>query len=112
MVLGLIGIVIPIWPTTPFLIIASFCFLRTSQRLHNMLYYNKYFGPYLQHYYTKQGIYKEEKQKVYIFLWLSVSVSIILSPNLVMKMVLLLIFICINIHIACIKTRSREKVSN
>lgn len=105
MLLGFIGIFIPIWPTTPFLIIASFCFLKSNQRAYNFLYNHKYFGPYLQHYYTKQGIYKEEKQRVYILLWLSMLISIILSPSAMMKIVLVLILLCINIHIACIKTR-------
>lgn len=110
MLLGLIGIFIPIWPTTPFLIIASFCFLRSSQRLYDILYHNKYFGPYLQHYYTKQGIYKEDKQRVYIFLWLSMLVSIFITENIVMKAVLLFILCAVNIHILCIKTRQKTSM--
>ena len=43
--LGVIGIVLPILPTTPFLLLAAFCFDRSSPALHNWLITHKWFGP-------------------------------------------------------------------
>lgn len=42
--LGLIGVVLPLLPTTPFLLVAAFCFSRSSERLHQSLLNNRYVG--------------------------------------------------------------------
>lgn len=43
--LGLIGIVVPLLPTTPFMILAAACFARSSPRLHDWLWHHRIFGP-------------------------------------------------------------------
>ena len=59
--LGAIGVVIPGLPTTPFLILAAACFIRSSQRLYDWLIQNKTFGPYLKDYREGKGIPKKAK---------------------------------------------------
>ncbi len=103
--IGAIGIVVPVLPTTPFLILASLCFLRSNEKAYAYLHKNKHFGPYLEHYRTKQGVGRKEKWKAYIFLWSSMLISIALSSNIMMKMGLLIIMICVTIHIVKIKTK-------
>lgn len=103
--LGFIGIFIPIWPTTPFLIIASLCYLRTSEKAYQYLYHHKHFGAYLQHYYTKRGILRKEKIKAFVFLWISISISLLFTKSLMMNIMLIAILFCVTIHIMCIKTR-------
>ena len=53
---GLIGIVVPLLPTTPFLIVAAWCFARSSQRLHDWLYGHATFGPMLRDWDTHRVI--------------------------------------------------------
>ncbi|MGR3320539.1 MAG: YbaN family protein [Pseudooceanicola sp.] len=43
--LGLVGIVLPLLPTVPFLLLAAFCFARSSERLHSWLINHDKFGP-------------------------------------------------------------------
>lgn len=47
-VLGFIGVILPLLPTTPFLLVAAFCFSRSSERLHQSLLNNRYFGNYIR----------------------------------------------------------------
>ena len=46
--LGFLGIVLPVLPTTPLMIVALWCFARSSKRLHNWLYGHRVFGPPLR----------------------------------------------------------------
>lgn len=47
-VLGLIGVALPVLPTTPFMLLALWCFARSSQRFHDWLYHHRLFGPPLR----------------------------------------------------------------
>ena len=74
--LGVLGIFLPLLPTTPFLLLASACFARGSTRLHNWLQTNRVFGKYLRDYENGKGIPLRGKIWVLIFMWGSMSYSI------------------------------------
>ena len=46
--LGSVGVLLPVLPTTPFIILALWCFAGSSKRLHDWLYNHRLFGPALQ----------------------------------------------------------------
>ena len=46
--LGFIGVFLPVLPTTPFMLLALWCFSRSSEKFHNWLYTHRLFGPPLQ----------------------------------------------------------------
>ncbi|MCG8474934.1 MAG: YbaN family protein [Cytophagales bacterium] len=62
--LGLLGIIIPGLPTTPFLLLASFLYLRSSRKLYLRLIRHKYLGKYILEYERNKGLTR--RQKVYI----------------------------------------------
>jgi len=48
LLLGLIGVFLPLLPTTPFVLVAAWCFARSSQRFHRMLVEHRLFGPLIR----------------------------------------------------------------
>ena len=74
-VLGIIGIFLPLMPTTPFLLLAAFCFARSSQRWHDWLYAHRWFGPYLQRYHERHAMTRRDKLLTLLPMWLSIGLT-------------------------------------
>lgn len=105
MLLGAIGVVVPILPTTPFLIVAALCFAKSSKRLYNFCLQSKLFGPYLNHWYNHTGISKKEKRSMYIYVWITMLIAIYIVKDPQIKTVLGVILFAICLHIYCLKKR-------
>ena len=67
--LGADGIFIPVLPTTPFLLLAAACFMRSSDRLHEWILTNRWFGPYIRNYREHKAITKRTKVVTLVLLW-------------------------------------------
>ena len=90
--LGIIGAVLPILPTTPFLILALACFSNSSPRFHRMLLNNRWFGSALQQWEESRTINRTSKLKAMILVVLTFSLSIgILHGKLQLQIGLLVI---------------------
>ncbi len=74
--LALIGAFLPVLPTTPFLILAAACFVRSSPRFHQRLLANRTFGPYLSQWQRDHTVPPDAKRKAYAMVLLSFAVSI------------------------------------
>lgn len=59
--LGIIGVVVPGWPTTPFLLLALFCFTKGSERIHQWFIQTKLYKKYLQEYDEKRAMTMKQK---------------------------------------------------
>ena len=59
--LGIVGVVLPILPTTPFMLLATFCFAKSSKRLHSWLVNHRTFGPAIQNWHKHGAISKTAK---------------------------------------------------
>ncbi|MDD3420701.1 MAG: YbaN family protein, partial [Methanocellales archaeon] len=102
---GLIGIIVPLLPTTPFLLLAAFFYGKSSQRLQQGLFNNRVFGPYLTNYVEGRGISIRNKICTLTFLWLAIGYTIFfVISNFLIQILLLLIAICVTTHILTIKT--------
>lgn len=75
-ILGVIGAVLPLLPTTPFLILALACFAESSPRFHRMLLNNKWFGPALAQWEQTKTIRRQIKHKVMLLIIATFSISI------------------------------------
>lgn len=83
--LGLLGIVLPLLPTVPFILLAAFCFARSSERLHNWLMAHPWFADALTQWQQQGAIRKGLKRKAMMLSALSFSLSIVLVPLLWVK---------------------------
>ncbi len=111
--IGTIGIFLPILPTTIFLILASACFIKSSPRAHQWLKNHKLFGQYIKNYEEKSGLTVKSKVFNILFLWIMISISIIFfTSDIVVKIVLFLIAIGVTIHLLMIKTRKPDLNKN
>ena len=107
--LGIIGIFIPLLPTTPFLLLAAYCYFRSSKKLYNWLISNKLFGSYIRNYYEGLGIPLKVKLLSISFLWLTIGFSIyFIVSSLIIRIILIIIAVGVTLHILNIKTL-REK---
>jgi len=103
--LGIIGVFIPILPTTPFLLLAAACYIRSSKRLYTWLITNKYFGKFIINYREQKGIPLSIKISVLTLLWLTISLSAIYATeNIWIRFFLLVIAISVSIHVLSLKT--------
>ena len=98
-ILGVLGIFLPLLPTTPFLLLASACFARASPRLHNWLQTNRVFGKYLRDYENGKGIPLRGKVWILIFMWGSMSYSIWRTDHLWARLLIMLIGTCVTIYL-------------
>ena len=107
---GTLGIVLPLLPTTPFLVLAAICFSRSSERFHNWLLNNKWFGAYIKNYREGKGILLRQKVVVLSLLILTIGYScIFLLDHIAVRVILLLVAIGVSIHILRIPTLGLEK---
>jgi len=103
--LGIIGIFLPLFPTTPFLLLAAACYARGSKRFYNWLLTNRWFGNYIKNYRERKGIPLKIKVLAISFLWLAIAYSVIFVVHiLLVRIILILIPIGVTIHILSIKT--------
>ncbi len=72
LVLGLIGIALPILPTTPFLLLAAFCYARSSKRFYDWLLNHRWFGEYIRDYQEGRGIPLKAKVMGLSLLWFTI----------------------------------------
>jgi len=104
-VIGIIGIFLPILPTTPFLLLAAWCYARSSEKFYNWLINNKWFGMYIKNYREGRGVPIKVKVLSISFLWLTIIFSVVfIVNNFYIRIILIGIAIGVTIHILTIRT--------
>jgi uncharacterized membrane protein YbaN (DUF454 family) len=99
-VVGSLGIFLPLLPATPFFVLAAICFARSSERFHNWLLNNKWFGAYIKNYREGKGILLRQKIIVLSLLILTIGYScIFVLDHIVWRIILVLIATGVSIHI-------------
>lgn len=110
LVIGIVGIFLPLLPTTPFLLLAAACYARGSDRFYNWLLCNKLFGNYIRNYREGKGIALRIKIITLSLLWATILISaLFVVSTLILRIMLIIIAIGVTLHIATIKTVKKGK---
>jgi uncharacterized membrane protein YbaN (DUF454 family) len=109
--LGVLGIALPVLPATPFLLVSSFCFLKSSNRLYRWIMENRVLGPRIERI-RSQGLTAKEKLSIYLFACALIIPIIVLSGSLHLRLFLIGLLLIKGIVFLRLKTApGREKAA-
>lgn len=102
--IGILGIFLPLLPTTVFFLMAAWCYARSSQKFYDWLHDNKYFGKYLKHYRDGMGVTLTSKISTIVILWGGILYSIFVTDSSLIHGILIVIAVGVTIHVVMTPT--------
>jgi uncharacterized membrane protein YbaN (DUF454 family) len=103
--IGVLGMFLPLLPTTVFFILAAWCFARSSEKFYIWLHTNRLFGRYLRNYRNTRGMTLRSKVFSISFLWIGILASALWGThNLYIRILLIAIAIGVSWHLIAITT--------
>ncbi|WP_080903303.1 YbaN family protein [Parabacteroides sp. Marseille-P3160] len=106
LVLGGIGLFMPILPTTPFWLLTCWFYLRSSEKLYRKVMQNKYFGGYMKGFMEEKALTLQAKVVSLVVMWTSaILTSIYLIKNYWIVAGLLVITVCVTFYILSYRTK-------
>lgn len=98
--LGVLGMFLPLLPTTPFLLLAAACYARSSQRFHTWLLTNRLCGEYIRNYHQANGIPLKQLAVILTTLWLTIgATAIFFATAWWARLILLCVAVGVTIHL-------------
>jgi len=80
LITGLIGIVLPLLPTTPFVLLSAYCFSRSSSRLHRWLTRHPWFGPPILQWQRTRTVNRKVKSRALFLILITFTITLIVTP--------------------------------
>ncbi len=109
--LGVVGVFLPVLPTTPFLLLAAACFARSSPRFYRWLVEHPRLGPWIGPYLKGQGIPMKAKVWAIVSLWVSIGVSCWLVPLLWARVLMVVSAVAVTVYLLTRKTSTVTRAS-
>ncbi|HMQ68439.1 MAG TPA: YbaN family protein [Ignavibacteria bacterium] len=107
--IGIAGMFLPLLPTTIFLLLAAWCFARSSEKFYKWLHNNRFFGKYLSDYSSGRGMTLRSKIFSITFLWAGILFSVFYATEVFyVRILLLTIAIGVTWHLLAIKTADKN----
>ncbi len=104
LVVGIIGIFLPVLPTTPLLLLAAFCYYRGSHRMYHWLMSHPRLGRYIKNFREKKVIPLHAKLLTLVLLWSSLIFCAYILDPIVLKCIMIGIAIGVTLHILSYKS--------
>lgn len=92
-ILGSIGIVIPLLPTVPFYLAASFFWLNSSKKVHAYFIKTKWYNQYVKEYIVEKKMTKKQQYKILATVFFLLAIPFVMVPNTVMRVALIMVFV-------------------
>ena len=97
---GVLGVFLPVLPTTPFVLLSAWCFFRSSEKIYQWVISNETFGPTIENYQEGRGITRKTKIKAIGMMWLTISLSVyFFISNMYLIAFLYLIVISVSVYL-------------
>ena len=111
LIAGIVGIFLPLLPTTPLLLLSSWCFVRSSNRLYHWLINHHRLGPYIRQFSIDRSVPLRVKVYSITMVWVTIllCVFIVLNDYIWVQVILLCIAVGITIHILSYPTSGRNR---
>lgn len=100
---GAVGVILPVMPTTPFVLLAAICFSFSSPTIYNWLLGTHFFGDFIRNYKEKTGIPMKTKIFSICFLWVMLGIAVFFHFKVWLLILLLVIGACVTAHILLLK---------
>ena len=98
--LGVLGIFLPLLPTTVFLLLAAACYARSSERFYHRLLNHRWLGSYIRNHREGRGMRRRDKTVTVALLWIGIGATMIWSVEaLWLRAVLALIAVSVTVHV-------------
>lgn len=98
--MGVVGMFVPVWPTTPFMLLAAACFMRSSERLHEWLVNHPKYGAHTRDYFEGRGLRVRTKVIAISTMWASILLSAALFvPHAEIDILLVLIAAGVSVYL-------------
>lgn len=111
--MGTIGVIFPILPTTPFLLLASFCFARGSKRFNDWFIGTKIYKKHLENFVKNKAMTLKQKIAILAFADTMIAIPLIIVDNIAVKVILVLVILCkLYYFIFKIETIKEDRVTN
>ncbi|MDZ4654332.1 MAG: YbaN family protein [Coriobacteriia bacterium] len=103
--LGVLGMALPVLPTTPFVLLAAACFLRSSERLHSWILGHRVFGPQIADYLEGKGLKRKTKVVAISTLWASMLGSaVFFVPYFIADVAMVLVAVGVTVYLVRLPT--------
>jgi uncharacterized membrane protein YbaN (DUF454 family) len=103
--LGIVGVLLPVLPTTPFLLLSAACFANSSEKFYNWLLNNKIFGTYIRDYREGKGVCRKHKLAGMVAVWITISISVLAVSSWWLRGFLILVALAVTFHLSRIPTK-------
>jgi uncharacterized membrane protein YbaN (DUF454 family) len=102
---GMIGILVPLLPTTPFLLLAAACFVRSSDRMYGWLTSNRLFGGFIRDYREQRGVSARAKIMALALLWGVIGYTALTAVTAIwLRVLLAAVALGVTVHLLRLRT--------
>lgn len=103
--IGTLGLALPLLPTTPFLLLGAYFYMKSSDKFYNWLINNKYLGTFIKNYKEHKGMSLRPKITSITLLWMTILYAVYCwSDSIYISALLISIAVAVTVHLSILKT--------